>query len=88
MKIPRWRTVKLIGSLTILVAVGIGFLVIKAGNEEVGALIMLIGVVAAFIMYIAFAILRTTASAAGLAKNIKNRAAERDNAPSDDNHSK
>ena len=89
MNIPRWSTIKYLGIAIILVACGIGFLVINGGNESAGTVIMIGGIAITFVMYIVFAIVRTTASAAGLAKDIKNRsAANRDNASNEDRNSK
>ena len=86
MNIPSWSTVKYLGIAIILVACGIGFLVIKGGNESAGTVIMIGGIAIAFVMYIAFAIVRTAAGAAGLAKDIKNRSSSnRDNTSNDDN---
>ena len=86
MNIPRWSTIKYLGIAISLIAFGIAFLVIKSGNEEVGTVIGLGGMAVTFVMYVVFAIVRTTVSAAGLAKDIKNRSTEkRENTSNDDN---
>ena len=79
---------KYLGIAIILIAFGIGFLVIKGGNESTGTVIMIGGVAIALVMYIVFAIVRTTVSATGLAKDIKNRSTEKQKNISNDNNSK
>ena len=89
MNIPSWSTVKYLGIVISLIAFGIGFLVIKGGSESAGTVIMVGGMAITFVMYVVFAIVRTTASAAGLAKDIKNRSTEkRENTSNDDYYSK